>query len=939
MSSRSFCHRVSLQFLTLFLCGAVLSAQNSGRVTLSGHMHPGAVPANDLGRVDASLTLQHVSLILQPTAAQQADLTSFLAQLQDPASPNYHKWLTPEQYADRFGASQADTAKVVAWLQSQNMTAIAVARGRNSVSFTGAVRNVESAFGTEIHKYSVNGETHYANASNPSVPASLGGLVTAVHGLNDFRMKPHAHFKGLLPKADKAKPDYTSGASASIYVAPGDMATIYDVNPLLNSGINGTGQKIAVVGQTDIVLADIASYRSFFNLPANVPQVILVPDSRDPGISNGDLGEADLDLELSGAMAPYATIIFVNSDDVQTSVQYAVDQNLAPVVSMSYGSCEAQTDNSDISMLLTIANQANAQGQTWVAASGDNGAADCWTGTGRGNTNAGYAVDLPAAMPGVTGMGGSEFNEGGGSYWAAANNANHASALSYIPEMVWNDSAADGEPAASGGGASTLYNKPTWQTGTGVPADGARDVPDLALPASDGHDPILFFTSSNANGNTVLSTGSLQLVGGTSCAAPTFAGMVTLLNQYLVANGVQKTAGLGNINPRLYALAGTSPGAFHDITVGSNIVNGCTGVRSCTEGPVGFDATVGYDQASGLGSVDLFNLATSWPQTATTSKAAVTVTLTSNQTTFSSAGSVTLTATVAPSNSGTPTGTVTFYAAGVSLGSAPLNGNTTALTIQGSSIPLGLVSVSAEYSGDNNYAAASGTLNLTTTSISVMAIQGIVNAASGYQAFSPGTIISIYGSLLAGSTQSAATVPLPTTLGGVSVSIGGIAAPIYFVSPGQLNVQIPYTVSTSSGVETVAVTYNGQTVSAETPLDPASPGIFVNYTTGTPVGVATAARGQEIAIYVTGAGAVSPSVVSGSTPSGSTTPVPTNAVTITVGGIAASTSYAYIGVPAWAIGLIQINFTVPQGAPLGSQPVLVSINGTTSAAANMIVTQ
>ena len=147
MSLRSSRLSVLLKFLVLFIC-AIAFAQNSGRVTLTGHMHPAAIAANDLGRVDASLTLQHVEIFLKASTARQADLTSFLAQQQDPNSPNFHKWLTPEQYADRFGASQQDAANVAAWLKGQNMTAIEVARGRNSISFTGNVRQIESAFGT-----------------------------------------------------------------------------------------------------------------------------------------------------------------------------------------------------------------------------------------------------------------------------------------------------------------------------------------------------------------------------------------------------------------------------------------------------------------------------------------------------------------------------------------------------------------------------------------------------------------------------------------------------------------------------------------------------------------------------------------------------------------------------------------------------------------------
>jgi uncharacterized protein (TIGR03437 family) len=719
-------------------------------------------------------------------------------------------------------------------------------------------------------------------------------------------------------------PRYTSGSSGAIYVAPDDLATIYDIKPLFASGIDGTGQKVAVVGQTNIDITDVQSYRRFFNLPAKDPQLILVPSSTDPGIRSDDLIEANLDLELAGAVARNAQVLYVYSSDVGVSLQYAISNQVAPVISMSYGLCEALTGTSSLQAMRALAQQANAQGQTWVAASGDNGAADCYTGSGRGTAGSQLAVDAPASIPEVTGVGGTEFNESPGTYWATANNANHASALSYIPEMAWNDSAIDGSPSATGGGVSSQFTKPTWQNGQ-TPADGFRDVPDIALPSSADHEGVL-----------VYSGGNLELVGGTSCAAPSFAGMVTLLNHYLIANGLQATAGLGNVNPRLYALS-SSGGIFHDITVGNNIVDGCVGARGiCNTGPVGYNAGPGYDQTTGLGSVDVYNLVTSWPQSSTLVKQSAPVTLTSSASTVLATGSVTLTATVRPS-AGTATGTITFYAGGISLGSAPLNNQTASITVSGSKLAVGLNTISANYSGDSNFAPSAGSLNLTVTSSSVMSIQGIVNAASGQQAFSPGTIISIYGALLASGTAPAASIPLPTSLLGTSVSVNGISAPLYFVSPSQINLQIPYAVSVSTAA-TVTVTFGTNTVSATIPISSASPGIFVDYTTHAPVGSPTAQRGQTIALYVTGGGAVQPSVTTGATPGSSAIPVPTQPVIVSVGNVMTN-SFAYIGVPAWAIGLIQINFAIPANAPLGSQPVQVWINGTISAPANIVITQ
>jgi subtilase family serine protease len=267
---------------------------------------------------------------------------------------------------------------------------------------------------------------------------------------------------------------------------------------------------------------------------------------------------------------------------------------------MSYGQCETLTSSAEAASLRAWAQQASAQGMTWFAASGDSGGADCYDGTSR--SPAGLAVDLPAALPEVTGVGGTQLSEADGNYWNSSNDTNHASAMSYIPEIAWNDSTT-GSPASSGGGASSLFAKPSWQTGSGVPADRARDVPDVALPASAGHDGYLFFTS-----------GKLQVVGGTSAGAPTFAAIALLLNHYLVSIGALQAPGLGNMNPRLYSLAAANSSVFHDVTTGNNIVTACSGGRRsiCTADPVGYSAGAGYDQVTGLGSVDAYSLITGW---------------------------------------------------------------------------------------------------------------------------------------------------------------------------------------------------------------------------------------------------------------------------------------------------------------------------------------
>ena len=288
---------------------------------------------------------------------------------------------------------------------------------------------------------------------------------------------------------------------------------------------------------------------------------------------------------------------------------------------------------------------------------------------------------------------------------------NHASALSYIPETTWNDSALDGEASASGGGASMYYAKPFWQVGVGVPSDGARDVPDVSLAGSADHDPYLIY-----------SNGSLQGVGGTSVGAPSFSGLAALLNHYLVAKGVQTSPGLGNINPRLYAIAQSTPGAFHDITSGDNLVNPCPArARNCTPTPIGFAAGTGYDQATGLGTVDAFNLVTSWAATGATTHGTANIQLSSDASNITTGDTTIVTASVKGSNGVTPTGTVTFTLGSQTLGSSTLSGSggtaTATLTLTGTQLAVGTDTITAQYSGDGTFAAGTATVTVMVSSV------------------------------------------------------------------------------------------------------------------------------------------------------------------------------------------------------------------------------
>ena len=595
----------------------------SPKISLLGNQRATFQPENDQGPVADSFQLENLTLMFKLTESQHADLIALLEEQQNPTSPQYHQWLTPEQYADRFGLSQNDVKQIAAWLEAQGFTIVEAARGRDWIAFSGTAAQVRAAFQTEIHNYSIHGRTYFANASEPSIPAAMADMVRGIQGLDNYPLQPRGVFRQI---SAEPQPNFTSNISENTFVAPADFAVIYDLQNLYNAGIDGTGQSIAIMGQTDLYNngADVAAFRSASGLPPNQPQVILIPGASDPGVVSTDIDEASLDVEWAGAIAKNATIYYVNggSGGVFNAFRYAVNNKTAPVISVSYGACEpAWEQNGDLQSMESLIEQASSQGQTVVAASGDSGAADCDYSTNPNSpvtiATQGLAVDFPASSPYVTAMGGSEFNEGAGDYWQAATTATGdvlTSALSYIPEMAWNDTSSRQNTShqllAGGGGASAVFTKPAWQTGTSVPTDNARDVPDLSFNASSLHDTDLICAEGKCVNGYRNSDQTVTVAGGTSAAAPTFAGIVVLINQQMKTPG-----GQGNLNPTLYSMAQSAPAAFHDITTGSNIVPcqvAATDPGCPAGGRMGYQAAAGYDLATGLGSVDAFNLVMEW---------------------------------------------------------------------------------------------------------------------------------------------------------------------------------------------------------------------------------------------------------------------------------------------------------------------------------------
>jgi hypothetical protein len=840
---------------------------SSGSTALSGSVHPLARTEFDQGSVDGSLQLHGMSIDFKRSAAQQAALETLLQAQWNPSSPSYRQWLTPATFAAQFGMSQGDLGSVTAWLRSQGFTIDRIADSGNSIRFSGTAAQAQQAFQTQIHKYSVHGELHYANTSDVVLPSALASVVDRVGGLHDFRPKPRL-VRPATARSTATHAQFTSGVSGSHFVAPGDFATIYDVNTLYSAGITGAGQTIGVAGQSDIVMADITSFRSAAGLPANNPTVFLIPGSADPGVADvsGDVNEADLDLEWSGGVAKAANIVYINSTDALTSLEYAIQNQVngmvIPILSNSYGDCEPNYTTADLHTMEAAFQQANAQGQTVLGPAGDNGAADCdytpsYAQYAVTSATHGLQVDYPASSVYVTALGGSEFMgdgtaanpaTGADQYWNATGSTDLlTSAISYIPEMAWNDTTYDislGEGlAGGGGGASLLWAKPSWQTGVpGIPADGKRDVPDISLSASADHDAYLVCTqttTANPNKATYVSScnngfrladigynddQSVDAFGGTSVAVPSFAGILALIEQKVGASH-----GLGNINPNLYTLASnasTYSSAFHDITSGNNLEPCTAGTTNCpSSGQLGYAAGTGYDQATGLGSVDAAKLAAAFGTVVT--QVGTSTAVSSSPASPVVGATVTLTATVTQASGSTaPTGTVTFTIDGTVGSTITIQSNvaTTATTFSTG----GTHTVVASYSGDANYFASTSAADTITVAVPV-------TAATTTTSLPAGLTVSLGSSITLTATVQSATAG--TLAGTVTFTNGSATLGSAPINPGASGTGTA-TLSVSSatpalgftaGTDTITASYSGSSSyaasSGTAPVTVTNPGI------------------------------------------------------------------------------------------------------------------
>ncbi len=740
---------------------------NSVRTTLTGTVPQAVKKAQDLGAMSSSQTLHNMMLVLKPSAAQQAALKSELADLYNKNSASYHKWLTPAQFGAEFGPSAADVAKVESWLQSQGLTPTAVANGRQWIEFTGSVQQVNTAFATSMHQFSANGQTHYANASDISIPQAITPVVAGVLSLNNFQSKPEhttpiAVKRNVQGKLAPVNPNFTStdgNGDWSFFVAPADFQTIYDETPLLKNGVDGTGISIAIPGRSNISLSDVEAFRQAFGLSQNDPNIIV--NGIDPGaLENGDQQESSLDVEWAGAAAPGATINFVVSsstdttDGINLSSAYIVDNAISPIMSLSYGESEALLGPAGNEFINALWQQAAAEGITVFVSTGDSGAAaldgDLQDNNYEpvGPAQYGPTVSGLASTPYDVAVGGTQFNEGANypGYWSANNTNQSESALGYIPEQAWNQSCDPTLPVAGtncaygqtsyelaggGGGESNCsnasvdsqgnetclggYAKPSWQTGTGVPSDGVRDTPDLSLNASPYDDGYLFCFFGNCqvetlNGQTILEDAGV--IGGTSASAPAMAGIMALVEQ---KNGAFQ----GQADYSFYQLAAKDSASSCDSstmtqpTLGSTCNfhdvtlgnNSVPGIEGYGTSTTDWTAGTGYDLATGLGTVDAANLVANWGTVAATTGSTTTLTVDGSTVTHGQPLTVHIHV-AAASGSSIPTGDVALETDKYGdIGNVTLDA-TGSYSGPVSNLPGGTYNLTAHYNGDGTFTSS-----------------------------------------------------------------------------------------------------------------------------------------------------------------------------------------------------------------------------------------
>ena len=841
------------------------------RVTLKGNVHPLAQARSDLGTVPDSFPASRMVLLLQRSPEREAALQQFLQDAHSPGSPAFHKWIKPDQFGERYGLTDSEIAAVSGWLQEHGLAVSRINRAKTAIEFSGTAGGVRSAFHTQIHAYLVNGEEHYANDVDPQIPAALAPVIAGITPINDFRPKSYIRNLGKAVYDSKSKkfvPDWTfPSGQYELELGPGDFAMQYDLGPLYAAGITGSGITIGLIGASNVDPTAVANYRSFFGLPANPLNVVI--DGTDPG-ENYAAGESYLDVELSGAVAPGATITLYTAADTSVqsglylAAQRAVDDDQASILSTSYGLCEQDLGSAGNQFWYSLWEQAAAQGQTSFVSAGDGGPAGCDDFNNDQPAQYGIAMNGFSSTPWNVSVGGTDF------YYSSYNGTSSAqqtqletywdtvptifpttSLLQPVPEQTWNEpfglNLADGGVYNSGiptivagsGGPSNCatgtdasdgtysscsagYPKPSWQTGKGVPNDGVRDLPDVSLFAAAGENDT-FYPFCPGEGFCVVSDGDLTIgiVGGTSASSPAMAGILALIEQ--------KYGPQGQADYILYPLAAQHPSAFHDITTGSNIVPCQQGTPNCTLSTAtdntqgyttfGYYAGPGYDLATGLGSVDANQLYNNWNSLSFKSTS---TNLSLSQTSFTHGTAVTVNVGVTGSG-GTPSGGVAL----VTTATTQNNEGLKLLTLQSgtasaseNSLPGGQYKVSARYGGDNLFGSSTSspvTVNIAPEN-STISLSGNTYSygATSYTPLPNGSSYP-YGTYIAIDAQTLGVNAAPGTTDGIATGTvnftdtaaagNSTSGPLALNRAGTVE-WVPAT-GFSVGAHTVAASYSG----------------------------------------------------------------------------------------------------------------------------------
>ncbi len=1021
---------------------------NGSLATLAHNVRPELNSKTDLGVVEDTMELPRMYLVLQHTPEQQADLRTLIEHQHQQGAPEFHKWLTPEQFGERFGASQQDIATLTDWLESQGFTVTGVLHNNSMIAFKGTAANVRESFHTQLHYIDVNGTgvegRHYANAQDPQIPSALAPIVAGITGLQNIPLKPDhtkvssasfdasAHkWHNNHPEATSTlNPNYTDG-QGDYYIAPQDYYTIYNVNPVFTAGDTAGTATVAVVEQSDMAYGtvtsnkatggDVSTFRSVFGVSGTLNMYVYhgygTVTCTDPGVVEGDETEATLDAEWASALAPNAKLVYMScGSGVIESLTALVDNNLADAMSMSYGHTEIGYTSGDFSELDTIYSQAATQGQSIFVSTGDSGS-DVADQNTSGVASSGINVSALSASPYVTATGGTDFQdeydslEGGAAlskYWNAnTSTAPYGSALQYIPEMSWNDNCASsifaayeqlapaalcdnsnaydagfvaGDIVGGSGGFSTHYAVPSYQSGITGYSGTMRAQPDISMFASNGfwYHALLFCDSDQSDPanpyDTVCdNTADFGVAGGTSFVAPAVAGIAGLLVDY---TGTRQ----GVLNYGLYALAKTqftasatktacysngqtantgvttgtpaSSCIFNDVTTGTNdeacasggtncyVLSGdeygilsTTGASSLT---VAYPSTIGYDEVSGIGTLNVYNLLTKW-NTAFTSSTS----LSASPTTITSSQSTTLTATVTGSTpSGftgkapTVNGTVTFYSGTTSVGTCTLASGTCNTSVSGATLGSGSHSITATFSSQA-YATSTSTAQTVTVTSSTATTTTTVTATPSSATY--GQSVSLKATVAASSGTATGTVTFTTgstSLGTCTLSSGTCTLATTALPFGSDTVTAAYGGATGFGTSsgTVGVTVSAASTSTTVTATPTSAAFGASVTLkatvtssgGTPTGLVT---------FKTGSTSLGSCTLASGTCSASTTALPVGSETVTATYAGATDFTASSGTASVSVSTAASTTTVTATPTSGSYGASITLKATTSSTA------